>query len=234
MSKIALTPNASGTGIFTIAAPNSNTDRTLTLPDATGTVNISGLANQVPAGSAGAPAIYPTGDTNTGIFFPAADTIAFAEGGVESMRITSTGAVGIATNSPTATLQVNGSLKYDSSVTGGNGLNVVAAWSYNNNSGNTIGAMNFGFCLIAIHQGNGLTVLPMFLNAGGGVAWTGSLFDPDNANFVYGAGPTVSFATAGTSANSYTLSMSGPLGIGTITRTAGSAAYTVYVLALVS
>jgi hypothetical protein len=38
MSNIALTPNASGTGTFTIASPNSNTDRTLTLPDATGTV----------------------------------------------------------------------------------------------------------------------------------------------------------------------------------------------------
>jgi hypothetical protein len=38
MSKIALTPNASGTGTFTVAAPNSNSDRTLTLPDATGTV----------------------------------------------------------------------------------------------------------------------------------------------------------------------------------------------------
>ena len=38
MSKIALTPNASGTGTFTIASPNSNTDRTLTLPDEAGTV----------------------------------------------------------------------------------------------------------------------------------------------------------------------------------------------------
>ena len=38
MSKIALSPNASGTGVFTIAAPNSNTDRTLTLPDEAGTV----------------------------------------------------------------------------------------------------------------------------------------------------------------------------------------------------
>jgi hypothetical protein len=43
------------------------------------------------AGSAGAPAIVPTGDTNTGMFFPAADTIAFSEGGVESMRINSDG-----------------------------------------------------------------------------------------------------------------------------------------------
>jgi hypothetical protein len=38
MSKIALTPNASGTGTFTIASPNSNTDRTLTLPDAAGEI----------------------------------------------------------------------------------------------------------------------------------------------------------------------------------------------------
>lgn len=38
MSKIALTPNASGTGTLTIAAPDTNTDRTLTLPDATGTL----------------------------------------------------------------------------------------------------------------------------------------------------------------------------------------------------
>jgi hypothetical protein len=38
MSKIALSGNASGTGVFTIASPNSSTDRTLTLPDNSGTV----------------------------------------------------------------------------------------------------------------------------------------------------------------------------------------------------
>ena len=42
MSSIKLSPNASGTGEFTIAAPNSNTNRTLTLPDATGTIQVSG------------------------------------------------------------------------------------------------------------------------------------------------------------------------------------------------
>ena len=41
-------------------------------------------------GSASTPAIRGT-DTNTGIFFPAADTIAFAEGGVEQMRLNSVG-----------------------------------------------------------------------------------------------------------------------------------------------
>jgi hypothetical protein len=38
MSKVALSGNASGTGTFTIASPNGNTDRTLTLPDQTGTL----------------------------------------------------------------------------------------------------------------------------------------------------------------------------------------------------
>jgi hypothetical protein len=44
MSKVALSGNASGTGTFTIASPNGNTDRTLTLPDASGTV-LAGTAS---------------------------------------------------------------------------------------------------------------------------------------------------------------------------------------------
>ena len=56
----------------------------------------------VQAGTVSAPAITTSGDTNTGIFFPAADTIAFTEGGVESMRIDSSGDVGIGAASPAA------------------------------------------------------------------------------------------------------------------------------------
>jgi hypothetical protein len=66
-----------------------------------GTISASGIST-FSAGSAGAPALTTTGDTNTGIFFPAADTIAFSEGGVESMRIDSAGNVGIGTTSPYA------------------------------------------------------------------------------------------------------------------------------------
>jgi hypothetical protein len=42
MSKVVIQGHASGTGDFTIAAPNSNTDRTLTLPDVTGNVVTTG------------------------------------------------------------------------------------------------------------------------------------------------------------------------------------------------
>jgi hypothetical protein len=53
-------------------------------------------------GAAATPSLTNTGDENTGIFFPAADTIAFSEGGVESMRLDSSGNLGIGTSSPGA------------------------------------------------------------------------------------------------------------------------------------
>ena len=53
MSKVKIQGNSSGTGIFTIEAPNSNTDRTLTLPDNAGEVltNASSLSAANLAGS---------------------------------------------------------------------------------------------------------------------------------------------------------------------------------------
>lgn len=51
MSKISLSPHVSGTGNFTIASPNSSTDRTLTLPDNTGTILTSASNTNFPAGS---------------------------------------------------------------------------------------------------------------------------------------------------------------------------------------
>ena len=38
MSSVTLTGNVSGTGVFTIATPNSSQNRTLDLPDETGTI----------------------------------------------------------------------------------------------------------------------------------------------------------------------------------------------------
>lgn len=109
MSKVSIEGNALGTGTFTIAAPNSNTSYTLTLPESTGTMVVTGGAQTIEFadGSASTPSITNSGDTNTGIFFPAADTIGFAEGGAEAMRVDSTGRllVGTSTGPSSSTAQ---------------------------------------------------------------------------------------------------------------------------------
>jgi hypothetical protein len=75
LSRITLSGNPSGTGNFTLASPNSNTDRTLTLPDATGTLfgqgNIVGTVSQ----SGGVPtgAVIERGSNANGEFVRYAD-----------------------------------------------------------------------------------------------------------------------------------------------------------------
>lgn len=82
---------------------------TLAFQDANA-VNIQGGIVDVSAGSATVASFGAAGDENTGLFFPAADTIAVTTGGTERVRVTSTGNVGIGKNNPTAPLDVNGSI----------------------------------------------------------------------------------------------------------------------------
>jgi hypothetical protein len=86
MSKIALTPSATGTGVFTISSPATNTNRTLTLPDEAGTVltsasslasaNLTGSvpSSAMPAGSViqvvqAATSTQVLSGTSTGTYF---------------------------------------------------------------------------------------------------------------------------------------------------------------------
>ena len=97
LSSIAITGGTiNGT---TIGATTASTGKFTTL-EATGVATFS-------AGTVSLPSITTTGDTNTGIFFPAADTIAFTEGGVESMRIDSSGNVLIGTASAATSSTLN-------------------------------------------------------------------------------------------------------------------------------
>ena len=74
--------------------------------ETTGNVTANRLVAGV--GSVGVPSVTFTNDGNTGIFHPAADTIAFCKDATEVMRITSDGKVGIGTSSPGYLLDVDG------------------------------------------------------------------------------------------------------------------------------
>jgi hypothetical protein len=65
-----------------------------------GTTGIAGVD-----GSASTPSVQGA-DANTGMFFPAADTVAVTTGGSERMRIDSSGNVGIGTSSPAGKLDL--------------------------------------------------------------------------------------------------------------------------------
>jgi hypothetical protein len=68
-----------------------------------GTTGISGVD-----GTASNPS-YEGTDSNTGIFYPAADTVAIGTGGTEALRVNSSQNVGIGTQSPFLRLDVGGS-----------------------------------------------------------------------------------------------------------------------------
>ena len=70
MSKVKIQGNSSGTGTFTISAPNSNTDRSLTLPDGAGEIITSStIGSNMPSGSiiqvVNSDNSYETSTTNT-------------------------------------------------------------------------------------------------------------------------------------------------------------------------
>jgi hypothetical protein len=85
-------PKITGGTITGSTINNSAIGGTTTAAGAFTTLSATGVTT-VQAGTVSLPAITTSGDTNTGIFFPAADTIAFTEGGVESMRIDSAGRI---------------------------------------------------------------------------------------------------------------------------------------------
>lgn len=75
-------------------------------------LTFDGTQLNVPAGAAATPSLSTTTDANTGVFFPAADALAFTTGGNERGRFDSTGKFGIGTNNPIRTLDVAGDASF--------------------------------------------------------------------------------------------------------------------------
>lgn len=84
---------------------------------ATSDLTYNGSQLGVPAGTVSNPSLTTTGDTNTGLYFPAADTVAIATGGVKRVEVDASGNLGVATTTPTSRLHVKGSFRIESDAT---------------------------------------------------------------------------------------------------------------------
>ena len=111
-------------------------------------------------GTAAAPAITRDSDTDTGIFFPAADTIAFSEGGTEAMRIDSSGNVGIKNTAPSTTCSAVGG--YGLVIGDGTGSPSLALYGANNTGqgvyfgDSSTGTASYAGFIDYLHQSNAL------------------------------------------------------------------------------
>tara|TARA_X000001388_G_C2202051_1_gene111664 strand:+ start:364 stop:789 length:426 start_codon:yes stop_codon:yes gene_type:complete len=120
------------------------------------------------------------------------------------------------------------SVEYDSfnDGVGNTGLNIVAYYSFDNDSANSIGNdFNNRYTVLYATTSNGVTAIPMYPNGGSGVAWQVKIFDPDDYVF---RNNQVDWVQGGTSGNTFQLITNSGTGAGTIQRTAGSLAYQVY------
>jgi hypothetical protein len=115
---------------------------------ADGTVTTAKLAGGLTVthavGSAGSPSINFDSDSNTGIFSPSADTLAFTEGGTEAMRIDSSGNVGIGTSSPSRKLHISTTAQVTSRFTSSNTKSLISIEDTNTTGENYVSVSSEG------------------------------------------------------------------------------------------
>jgi len=86
MAKVKITGHASGTGVLTVTAPNTSTDRTITLPDGTGTLIADNGSGKVGVGTASPQNVLhvASGDSSNDNYRTGADTPLIVEGTTSS------------------------------------------------------------------------------------------------------------------------------------------------------
>jgi hypothetical protein len=112
-----------------------------------GTTGISGVD-----GTASNPS-YEGTDSNTGIFYPAADQVAIGTGGTEALRVNSSQNVGIGTTSPASKLHISGGTINTARIDGSTG---GGAWAVMRNGSITGGIYNTGAVLGDTTSGVGI------------------------------------------------------------------------------
>ena len=176
---------AAGTG--TSVGLNVGAGKTLAVA---GTLTVTGSATvEFADGSAASPSITNDGDTNTGIFFPAADTIAFAEGGAEVARFDSSGNFGLGVT-PSAWASSNKAIQ----VASRSALAQTASFE-------TIVGNNWYYDTGGTNRYLATAASSLYLQGGGAHAWLNAASGT--------AGNAITFTQA------MTLDASGNLGIGT-------------------
>jgi hypothetical protein len=99
------------------------------------TFNASTDVIRLEAGAEALPSLTTTGDLNTGIWFPAADTVALSTAGSERVRVNSSGNVGIGDANPSHRLSVGGNTNGGAAVNIENAGNSSPSGVYINFSG---------------------------------------------------------------------------------------------------
>jgi hypothetical protein len=113
-----------------------------------------GLTVTHAVGSAGSPSITFDSDSNTGIFSPSADTLAFTEGGTEAMRIDNSGNVGIGTSSPSRKLHISTTAQVTSRFTSSNTKSLISIEDTNTTGENYVSVGSEGNNMILRAGGN--------------------------------------------------------------------------------
>jgi hypothetical protein len=131
----------------------------------TGTATFAGQV-LVTAGSVSACSVAPTGDPNTGLYFPAANVAAIVTDGTERVRVAANGRVGIGTSAPDEKLHVLGGAIYLSNtdyVQGSTGTLLFAqTGASTGNTYSALGALTDGATLwgnLVLQSGGGAVLI---------------------------------------------------------------------------
>jgi hypothetical protein len=120
-----------GVGLGTTGSINTSGIITATSfsGNGSGLTGVAATTLTIGAGTTALPSISPTGDSNTGIFFPAADTIAVSAGGTERVRVDSSGRllIGISTsgNANGGILQLSGGITFPATAVAATDVNTL-------------------------------------------------------------------------------------------------------------